>query len=75
MDPIHNERVKLTATALNNTAIATIVTGLIAPAASYGYGFANLPPGPFWWIIGAAWLVGGVTLHVAGRVVLGRLRL
>jgi hypothetical protein len=34
MSLIHNERVKLLATALNNTAVATVVTAVVAPDCS-----------------------------------------
>ena len=74
MDPIHNGRVKLTATALNNCAIATIVSGLIVPVVGYAYGLANVPVSPLWWLTGLAWLVSGIGLHIGGRMILGRLR-
>jgi hypothetical protein len=35
---IHNERTKLLATALNNTAVATLVTAIIAPVVGLLYG-------------------------------------
>ena len=71
---VQNERIKLTATALNNVAVATIVTALIAPAASFLYGTANLAAGHWWLVIGVAWLTGGVALHLAARWVLGSLQ-
>ena len=46
MKAIHNERVKLTATALNNTGIAAVVTGMVAPVASTLYG-TTVPTRPF----------------------------
>ena len=73
-DPIHNGRVKLTATALNNCAIATIVAGLIVPVVGYAYGLANVPVSPLWWLTGLAWLVSGISLHIGGRMILGRRR-
>lgn len=73
MDAIHNERVKLIATALNNTAIATVVTGLIAPAANILYGLATLRT-PYWWLVAASWLCGGLALHLGARWALGGLR-
>jgi hypothetical protein len=57
-----NERTKLTATAINNVAVTTIATALIAPAVSFVYG----PP--------AAWCAAGVVLHLTARGILGRLR-
>ena len=70
---IRNERIKLTATALNNVAVATIVTALIAPAASFLYGTANPAAGHWWLVIGLAWLTGGGALHLAARWMLGSL--
>ena len=74
MNAIDNERVKLTATALNNTAVAVIVTGVIVPSASFLYGLATVPQARFWWLIALAWLVGGIALHAGARLALGRLK-
>jgi hypothetical protein len=64
---IHNERVKLLATILNNAALAFIVAAFIAPAAS-----GHLDLG--WHIITIlAWVGFGVSLHFSARAVLGRL--
>ncbi len=52
MSLVRNERIKLAATALNNIAVATIVTALIAPAASFLYGTANPAAGHWWLVIG-----------------------
>jgi hypothetical protein len=38
MSLVHNERVKLVATALNNTAVATLATAFLAPAVGFLYG-------------------------------------
>jgi hypothetical protein len=38
----HNERIKLFATALSNTAVATVVTAFIAPMATYLYGSSSV---------------------------------
>lgn len=73
MSLVHNERTKLLATALNNVAVATIVTALIAPAASFLYGTGTTAGGGWALAIGAAWLTGGVILHLAAHQVLGRL--
>jgi hypothetical protein len=74
MSLVHNERVKLSATALNNTAIATVVTGLIAPAASFAYGLSTGPSGHLWWLVASAWLSSGVLIHFAARAMLKGLR-
>jgi len=49
---VHNERLKLLATALNNLGVATIVTGLIAPLVSSLYGFTSPGPSQRWWLLG-----------------------
>lgn len=38
MSLVHNERIKLFATALSNTAVATVVTAIVAPMAGLLYG-------------------------------------
>jgi hypothetical protein len=75
MHLVHNERTKLTATWLNTLAAAIIAAGLFAPLAALLYGLAELRIGPF--SVTAMVLVcllGGLFLHIVGRVVLGRLR-
>jgi hypothetical protein len=64
---IHNERVKLLATALNNAALAFIVAGFIAPLVT-----GQLQGG---WRAAAIvlWVGLGVGLHFSARGVLGRL--
>lgn len=74
MHAIHNERVRLTATALNNTAVATVVTGVVVPAAGIAYGLPTAPQMGLWWLVALAWLGGATALHVAARVTLGGLR-
>lgn len=65
---IHNERVRLLATILNNAALAFIVAGFIAPLAT-----GQLQGG---WRAAAVllWIALGVGLHFSARAVLGRLR-
>jgi len=65
---VHNARVQLLATLLNNAAPAFIVAAVIAPATT-----GQLQGG---WRAAAtiAWGVLGAGLHFAARVVLGRLR-
>lgn len=73
MSQVHNERVKLTASALNNIAVATVVTAIIVPIVGWLYG-ASVAATPVFWLIMAAWLVVGVALHVIAQGVLGRLK-
>lgn len=74
MNLIQNERIKLLATALNNVAVATLVTALITPAATFLYGSGHASTS-YWQLAGAAWLSAGVTLHLIAQVILGRLKL
>ena len=70
---IQNERVKLFATALNNAGVATLVTALIAPAATFLYGSSHASRS-YWWLIGAAWFLVGLVLHLMAQFALGRLK-
>jgi hypothetical protein len=65
---IHNERVKLRATILNNAALAFIGAGFIVPTVA-----GQLRDG---WhaLVTAVWIGCGVGLHYAARYVLGSLR-
>ena len=68
MHTIHNARIQLLATLLNNAALAFIVAGFIAPATT-----GNLHGG--WRALATiAWVGLGVGLHFSARAVLGRLR-
>lgn len=40
---VANERWKLTATALNGLAVATMVTGFVAPLVAVSYGVSSVP--------------------------------
>jgi uncharacterized membrane protein YhdT len=76
-DLVYNERVKLTATAINNVGIAAVVTGVIVPVAAFAYRTA---PGsidyPAWYFAGFLflWLSGGLVCHFIARTVLLRMR-
>ena len=71
-NPVHNERTKLLATALNTLGTTTIASALILPGIAAAYGFTH-PPGRWWPVIGIIWLVVGVGLHGAAQAVLGRM--
>jgi hypothetical protein len=68
MHAVHNARVQLLATLLNNLALAFIVAGFVAPTVS-----GQLHAG---WhaLVTLVWIGWGGSLHYAARVVLGRLR-
>jgi hypothetical protein len=73
MSLVHNERIKLVATALNNTAVATLVTAVIAPVAALLYGSVVIASA--WWpLLGLAWIFAGSSLHVTAQLTLGRLK-
>jgi hypothetical protein len=71
---VHNERVKLVATALSNIGVATVVTAIIAPIVGFLYGSPTAAASRWWWLIAVAWFVAGVGLHVIAQAVLGRLK-
>jgi hypothetical protein len=65
---VHNARINLLATLLNNTALAFIVAGFIAPTV------ADQFRGGLHALATLAWVALGVALHIVARAVLGRLR-
>lgn len=70
---VANERVKITATMLNNTAVAAFITSVVAPGASAVYG-ANVPKSPYRVWFGLCRLGSAAILHVSARVTLGGLK-
>lgn len=74
MSLVHNERIKLLATALNNTAVATVITAIVGPTVGILNGAAN-PGITAWWVFsGVLWFLAGIGLHLVGQGALGRLR-
>jgi fatty acid desaturase len=69
---IDNERARLTATALNNSAVAAFVTSVVGPVASDLYGI-TAPKTAYWWLFGLCWLTGSALLHFGARSMLERL--
>ena len=68
MHAVHNARITLLATLLNNTALAFIVAGFIAPTVG------GQLQGGLHALATLAWVGLGVALHIVARAVLGRLR-
>jgi hypothetical protein len=64
----HNEHIKLLAAALNNVAVAMLVTGIIAPAVS-----GTVHGGRYVAVI-FVWLTLAIALHLTAQGVLGALR-
>jgi hypothetical protein len=65
---IHNARIQLLATALNNLALAVIVAGFVAPAVT-----GQLQGGGRV-LVALAWTGFGIVLHASGHRVLWRMR-
>ena len=66
---IANKLAKLTATALNNSAVAAVIASVVGPAASDLYGITT-PKSPYWWLFGLAWLMAAAVLHFIARKML-----
>lgn len=73
MSLVDNERTKLTATALNGVAIAAFAIGGIGPVVSVLIGNPQVSAGAAGFCASICGAVG-MTLHIAGRALLGRLR-
>jgi hypothetical protein len=71
---IRNEQTKLTAAALNNVAVASIVAGTLSPLVAMAYGL-SVPHRGGWItaLLSVFWNGSGACLHLAARAVLGRL--
>jgi hypothetical protein len=63
---IANERIKMTATLLNNCAMATLGSGVIVQSAALAYG-TSLPKSPYYLLVAAVWFVAGVMIHLFTR--------
>jgi hypothetical protein len=72
---VHNERTKLTATWLNTLATALVAAGTFGPFAAQLYGLSTSAVDRVL-LSGLAGIcfVGGLILHLGGRLFLGRLR-
>jgi hypothetical protein len=65
MHTVHNARIQLLATALNNLGVGAILAGIVAPIVNGVAGGA---------LHFGAWCAGGVMFLVTAQFVLGRLR-
>lgn len=77
MTLIHNERVKLTATALNGAALACFTVGIATPLAAVFYNLGGIGTTlrvPTLIIGLVLWLFAALVLHLGARKVLGDLR-
>jgi hypothetical protein len=73
MSLIHNEQTKLTATALNNIAVAFIIAGFVAPVVGLGQRL-DAPGDVLSIVLSVIWLGTGSILHLCARLVLRRLK-
>ncbi len=68
MPIVHNARVNLLATAVNNVALASCVAGFVAPMASGQIASESRL------LLGLAWIGIGIVLHGCGQLLPGGLR-
>ena len=73
MSLVYNEQTKLTATALNNVAVAFVVAGFVAPVVGFANGL-ELRLGVASTTFTAVWLATGLILHLTARLILRRLK-
>lgn len=72
---VANERSKVTATFLNGLGTAAVAVGVFGPLAAYLYGPPVSSASPAALIaFAAAWLTGGLSLHLGARAVLRSLQ-
>jgi hypothetical protein len=67
MHAVHDARINLLATALNNLALAFIIAGFVAPSVT-----GQLPAGGHA-LVTIAWIGLGIGIYVCAQMVLGRL--
>jgi len=71
---IHNEQTKLTATALNNVAVAFVIAGFVGPVVAVGYGTEAMARDAVAIIVSIVWLLVGFILHSIAKLILRDLR-
>jgi hypothetical protein len=74
MSLIANERWKLTATALNGVAVATLVTGFVAPLVAVSYGVSSISGSAYLAGIATVWFLAAIGIHIVARAILGGLK-
>jgi hypothetical protein len=67
-----NERTKITATAINNLAVALTVTGVIVPSVGLASQLA-VPRSGYWYAFALLWAAAGISLDLIARIILGRI--
>jgi hypothetical protein len=71
---VHNEQTKLTATALNNVAVAFVIAGFVGPMVAVGYGSAAMARDGIAILVSIIWLFIGFILHSIARLILRDLK-
>ncbi len=71
---VANERWKLTATALNGLAVATMVAGFVAPLVAVSYGVSAAQDATYFAATSAIWFFAAVGIHIVARAILGGLK-
>ena len=74
MSLVHNEQTKLTATALNNVAVAFVIAGFVGPMVAVGYGSAAIARDGIAILVSIIWLFVGFILHSIARLILSDLK-
>jgi len=69
---IHNEQAKLSATAVNNIAVAFVVVGIVTPLVGFSQS-PIAPPNAVSLVVSFGWLLTGAILHLCARLILVRL--
>lgn len=69
---VRNEQRKLAATALNNIAVATVVTGIVAPVIASAY-HVSTPHGKYWAVFPVLWVLVAMGIHQLARRMLEEL--
>jgi hypothetical protein len=71
---VHNEQTKLTATALNNVAVAFVIAGFVGPMVAVGYGSAAMARDGIAILVSIIWLFIEFILHSIARLILRDLK-
>ena len=74
MSLVHNEQTKLTATALNNVAVAFVIAGFVGPMVAVGYGSAAMAKDGIAILVSIIWIFVGFILHSIARLILRDLK-
>ncbi len=70
---VHNEKLKLAVTAINNIGVAAVVTGVVVPMVSR-LTTATPTGNRYWLLFTVLWALLGLGCHMTGRFMLKGLR-